>query len=87
MELQPPPTITLSDQIELPKVPVTAITAESPGQIQYHNKRLLVFFFDFSSMGIPEQLRAQEAAQEYLDKKITKDDMVAVLFYTSHPAG
>ena len=82
-ELQPPPAVTLSDQIALPKAPVTTITAESPGQIQYHNKRLLVFFFDFSSMGIPEQLRAQEAAQEYLDKRITKDDMVAVLLYTS----
>jgi VWFA-related protein len=34
-------------------------------------------------MGTPEQLRAQEAALEYLDKKITKDDMVAVLLYAS----
>jgi VWFA-related protein len=75
--------VTLSDQIALPKAPTTVITAEAPGEIQYHNKRLLVFYFDFSSMGIPEQLRAQEAAQEYLDKKITKDDMVAVLLYTS----
>jgi VWFA-related protein len=82
-ELQPPPAVTLSDQVALPKAPVTTITAESPGQIQYHNKRLLVFFFDFSSMQMPEQLRAQEAAQEYLDKRITKDDMVAVLLYTS----
>ena len=52
-------------------------------KIQYHDKRLLVFFFDFSSMGIPEQLRAQEAALEYLNKQITKDDMVAILLYTS----
>src|SRR4249920_2290264 len=59
MELQPPPAITLSDQVALPTTPVTTITAEARGQIQYHNKRLLVFFFDFSSMGIPEQLRAQ----------------------------
>jgi VWFA-related protein len=81
--LQPPPEVTLSDRIALPKAPVTTITAESPGQIQYHNKRLLVFFFDFSSMQIPEQLRAQEAAQDYLDKRITRDDMVAVLLYTS----
>jgi VWFA-related protein len=82
-ELPPPPVLTLSDQVAMPKAPITQITAESPGQIQYHNKRLLVFFFDFSSMGIPEQLRAQEAAQEYLDKKITKDDMVSVLLYAS----
>ena len=34
-------------------------------------------------MGIPEQLRAQDAALEYLNKKITKDDLVAILLYTS----
>src|SRR5258708_39234315 len=43
----------------------------------------MAFLFDFSAMGIPEQLRAQEAALEYLDKKITKDDVVAVLLNAS----
>jgi VWFA-related protein len=80
---EPPPTLTLADQLELPPTPKSTITAESPGQIQYHDKRLLAFYMDFSSMGIPEQLRAQEAALDFLDKKITKDDMVAILLYTS----
>jgi VWFA-related protein len=80
---EPPPTLALSDQLKLPEAPKTSITAETPGQVQYHNKRLLVLFLDFSSMGIPEQLRAQEAAQQYLDKQITKDDLVAVMLYTS----
>ncbi len=64
---EPPPLLALSDQMKLPEAPKTTITAETPGQVQYHNKRLMVFYFDFSSMGIPEQLRAQEAAMEYLD--------------------
>ncbi len=34
-------------------------------------------------MQVPDQLRAQDAALDYLKKNITKDDMVAVLFYTS----
>jgi VWFA-related protein len=80
---EPPPKLALSDQLKLPDAPKTEITAETPGQIQYHDKRLLVLFLDFSSMGIPEQLRAQDAAQEYLDKHITKDDLVAVMLYTS----
>jgi VWFA-related protein len=80
---EPPPTLTLSDQLKLPDKPTTSITAETPGQIQYHDKRLMVLFLDFSSMGIPEQLRAQEAAQQYLDKQITKDDLVAIMLYTS----
>jgi VWFA-related protein len=82
-DVEPPPALTLADQLELPKAAKTSITAERPGEVQYHDKRLLVFFFDFSSMGIPEQLRAQEAALEYLNKKITSADLVSILLYTS----
>lgn len=83
IEPEPPPPLTLAEQHDIPPTPKTTITAESPGQVQYRNKRLMAFFFDFSSMGIPEQLRAQDAALEYLDKKITKDDVVAIMLYAS----
>jgi VWFA-related protein len=83
IEPEPPQTVSLADKLELPKAAKTTITAERPGEIEYHDKRLLVLFFDFSSMGIPEQLRAQDASLEYLAKHITKDDMVAILLYTS----
>jgi len=82
-EPEPPPKLTLSDELKLPEAPKTTITAEQPGQPQYRDKRLMVFFLDFSSMGMNEQLRAQEAALEYVNKHITKDDMVAILLYTS----
>ena len=82
-EPAPPPKLALADQFKLPEAPKTAITAEKPGQVQYHDKRLMVFYLDFSSMGIPEQLRAQEAALDYAAKHITKDDLVAILLYTS----
>jgi len=78
---EPPPS--LDDRNALPEAPKTVITAEHPGQIQYHDKRLMVFFFDFSNMGIPEQLRAQEAAQKFLDTQITPSDMVAILLFTT----
>jgi len=80
---EPPPKLALADQLKLPEAPKTAITAEKPGQVQYHDKRLMIFYLDFSSMGIPEQLRAQEAALDYAAKHITKDDLVAILLYTS----
>src|ERR1700735_5600759 len=83
MDPEPPPTLSLSDQLVPPQSARTVIVAEKPGEVTYHDKRLLVFFLDFSSMGIPEQLRAQDASLEYLDKHITKDDMVAILLYTS----
>ncbi len=82
MEAAPPPKLSLDDQLKLPDDPKTTITSSTPGQIQFHDKRLLVFFFDFSSMGIPEQLRAPDASFDYLKTHITKDDMVAVLFFT-----
>jgi VWFA-related protein len=80
---EPPAKLALADQLKLPEAPKTTITAEKPGQVQYHDKRLMVFYLDFSSMGISEQLRAQEAALDYAAKHITKDDLVAILLYTS----
>ena len=82
-EPEPPAKLALADQLKLPEAPKTAITAEKPGHVQYHDKRLMVFYLDFSSMGISEQLRAQEAALDYAAKHITKDDLVAILLYTS----
>jgi VWFA-related protein len=78
---EPPPS--LDDKDDVPDSPKTTITTQRPGQVQYHDKRLLVMFFDFSSMGMPEQLRAQEAALTYLDKQITPSDMVAIMLFTS----
>jgi VWFA-related protein len=74
---------TLEDDDIIPEAPVKQITTEEPGKIQYHDKRLLVFFFDLGSMGIPEQLRAQESALTFLDKQLTSADMVAVMMYTA----
>ena len=80
---EPLKEVTLDDQFALPEAPKTTITSATPGKIQYHDKRLMVFFFDFSSMQISDQLRAQDGALEYLKNHITKDDEVAVLFYAS----
>ncbi len=82
-EPEPPAELKLDDQLKLPETPGTTITFEAPGKVTYQNKRLMVFFFDFSSMAVPDQLRAQDAALEYLKSLITKDDEVAVMLYTS----
>jgi VWFA-related protein len=85
-EPEPPPTLQLADQLELPPPPKTTITVSQPGKpdlVTHHNKRLMPFFFDFSSMGVPEQLRAQQGALDFLSKNITADDQVAIFLYTS----
>jgi VWFA-related protein len=74
---------SLEDQHALPEDPKTTITLPSHNQIQYHDKRLLVLFFDFSNMGIPEQLRAQDAALKYVDTQMTESDLMAILIYTT----
>ena len=74
---------SLEDQRALPEDPKTTITLPSHKQIQYHDKRLLVLFFDFSNMGIPEQLRAQDAALKYVNTQMTESDLMAILIYTT----
>ena len=74
---------TLDSIKDLPENPKTVITTEAPGKVQYHDKRLLVLFLDFSNMGIPEELRAQEAALKFLDTQMTASDLMAILLNTS----
>ena len=74
----PEASLTLEEQQELPQK-VQQITVKSAGKVQYQDKRLLAFFFDFGAMSIPDQLRAQDAAMKYLDTQMTAADMVAIL--------
>lgn len=84
MEPAPPPEApTLESQNELPEDPKKQISFETAGKVQYHDKRLLVMFFDFSNMGVPEELRAQEAAETFIDKQMTESDLMAILINTS----
>ena len=84
LEPAPPPEApTLESQKELPEDPKTTISVQPNNKVQYHDKRLLVLFFDFSNMGIPDQLRAQDASLKFLDKQMTASDMVAILLFTT----
>lgn len=84
-EPEPPEELKLTDELKLPEAPKQELTSPTPGQLHFKDKRLMVFYLDFSSMQIPEQLRAQDAALDYLRKYITKDDLVAIVLYTSTP--
>ncbi len=83
-ESEPPEELKLSDELKLPEAPKTELTSPTPGQLHFKDKRLMVFYMDFSSMQIPEQLRAQDAALDYLKKFITKDDLVAIVPLHDH---
>jgi VWFA-related protein len=59
------------------------ITPSTPGQIRYHDRRLMVLFFDFSAMPPEDQLRAQKSSLDFLDKQMTPADMVAIMAFTN----
>src|SRR5262249_22583043 len=48
-----------------------AINVQTAGKVQYKDKRLLVLFFDFSSMQPQEQIRAQQSALKVLSHPMT----------------
>jgi VWFA-related protein len=57
------------------------IAAPPPGNVKYQNRRLIVLYFDQSSMPLPDQLRAYESARKYMDTQMTVSDMVAVMTF------
>lgn len=59
------------------------ISPEKPGDLKYKDRRLLVFFFDLTSMPIPDQFRAQKEAQKFLKEKMTPSDLVAIMTFAS----
>jgi VWFA-related protein len=67
-----------------PQSPRPAPTTEPPTpRTRYPGKRLLVLFFDFSGMPPPDQIRAQQAALQFLDEKMTVSDVVSILTYST----
>ena len=65
--------------------PISAnqIAPEKPGDLKYKDRRLLVLFFDLTSMPIPDQVRAQKEAQKFLKAQMTPSDLVAIMTFSS----
>ena len=64
-------------------VVATEIAPEKPGDIKYQDKRLLVMFFDMTSMPIQDQMRAQTAAQKFIRTQMTPSDLMAIMTFSS----
>jgi VWFA-related protein len=59
----------------------TQIAPEQPGQTRYQDRRLLVLYFDMTSMPPFDQLRALQAAEKFVRTQITPADLVAIMRY------
>ena len=57
------------------------ITTAGPGKVVYRDRRLLTLFFDFSSLSIPDQTLAQQAAEKFVREKMLPGDLVSILSF------
>jgi VWFA-related protein len=57
------------------------IAPEQPGDTRYRDHRLLALYFDLSTMQPADQMRAFDAASQFVNKQMDASDLMAVLFY------
>ena len=58
---------------------VAAAPAAPAPSIDMHGRRVIALFFDLSSMQPEEVTRSAASAREYIDKRLTPSDMVAIV--------
>ena len=64
-------------------VTANQIAPSKPGEVKYKDRRLLVMFFDMTTMPIQDQIRAQTAAQKFLKTQMTPSDLMAIMTFSS----
>ena len=82
------PAPAAEPQVVLPKKPAAAApTPNAPAApapiVDMHGRRLIVLFFDLSSMQPEELQRAVKAAHDYVDQKLSPSDMIAVTSFST----
>jgi VWFA-related protein len=82
-QLDAPAEVVTPTRPEQRPAPRREIAPSAPGRIKYKDRRLLVLFFDFSSMPVPDQIRAQKSALQFIEKQLTPADLVSVMTFGS----
>jgi VWFA-related protein len=71
----------------LPKKPAlptpASPAAPTPPKVDMHGRRLIVLFFDLSSMQPEELQRAVKAAHDYVDQKLSPADLIAIASFST----
>lgn len=76
-----PPAPLTARVIPLEKYPQAQIGPETAGKVRYHDRRLLVLYFDMSAMPLQDQLRSFDAAEKFVRTQMTESDLMAVMIY------
>src|SRR4030095_8944419 len=67
--------------------PIINLSQTSPAQLPkdaLQNRRLMILMLDLSAMPAEDQIQAQQAAQSFIEKKMTPADLVAVVSTSSN---
>ncbi len=65
--------------------PVTTKAGKPQPIIRYQDKRLVAMLFDFSTMAIPEQIRVQKTAIDFIHTQLKPADLVCIMIATTGP--
>jgi VWFA-related protein len=78
--------VTSDHPITLPTSSVAPLTRETvsippPGDPKYRSRRLVILYFDLMGMSFFDKGRTFSSAAEYIDRRMTAADMVAVMVF------
>jgi VWFA-related protein len=79
----PAAPVTLEERVERVQAPAgqAVTTASNTAPVRHQDKRLVALFFDFSNMPQADQLRAKDAAVDFITKQMTASDLVSIMAY------
>jgi len=78
------PPIPIPKNSSIPPAPLTLPDdTNTPPRPSYRDKRLLVLFFDLSSLPQMDLIRAKEAAEQFLAKQVTASDLIALYTFST----
>jgi len=88
LDTQPLPQLAATPVLKTRPAPTphpSATPAATPAAApRLQDRRLIVLLFDFSSMAPAEQIRAANAAIQFLNSKMTASDMVSIMTFGSN---
>jgi VWFA-related protein len=80
---EPETTPILPQKPAAQRVAAPSSVAPTPPKVDMHGRRLIVLFFDLSSMQPDELQRAVKAAHDYVEQKLSPADLIAVASFST----
>jgi VWFA-related protein len=81
--MPPPPVVEEQTiKVEVAKPEKEEKQAYAPGELRYKDRRLLVMFFDLSSMKPEEQIRSQTSALKFIAEQMNASDLVSLMTFS-----